>query len=335
METREKVFIKLLHNEVFVYFSDALKNMLSKVPDSILKKIEEIRLRADKPIIITGSFGELLLGINGIANDVNDSYCVLSSEILRIFEAMCENSVYAVQEELRNGFITIKGGHRIGITGRVIHEGKCIRNIKYFSGINIRLSRQVPGAADGVMNYIIKGNSVFHTIVISPPQCGKTTLIRDIARQISSGIQNNGFNGMKVGIVDERSEIAACYKGVPQNDVGIRTDILDCCPKSIGMITLLRSMSPQVIVTDELGSKEDRYAVMQVINAGVKLITSAHGSNIDEVSERPEISEIFKNKVFERIIILSNIDGPGTIEQVVDGKTMNVIFGREEVCCLK
>lgn len=328
METREKNISKILREQVFVHFSETLSNIFNNIPDSILDSIEEIRFRSNKPIIITGGFGELFLNGDGIAGILNNLYHITPQEIFEIFGSMCENSIYAVQEELRNGFITIKGGHRIGLTGQVVLEEKRIKNIKHLSGLNIRISRQIKGVADNLISHLIFDNSIFHTLIISPPQCGKTTLIRDIARQISSGIKRYNFNGIKVGIVDERSEIAACYKGVPQNDVGIRTDVLDCCPKSKGMIMLLRSMSPQVIVTDELGSAEDKDAVIQVINAGIKLITSIHGSCIEEVSIRPEISEIFEKNFFERIIVLSNRNGPGTIEEIIDGKSkQNLLLG--------
>ena len=122
-------------------------------------------------------------------------------------------------------------------------------------------------------------------MIISPPQCGKTTLLRDIIRQISDGNTTLGLRGHKVGVVDERSELAGCYKGVPQNDIGLRTDVLDGCPKAKGMIMLIRSMSPNIIATDEVGTREDIFAIEEALNAGIKIITTVHGKNLEEVSE--------------------------------------------------
>ena len=176
--------------------------------------------------------------------------------------------------------------------------------------------------------YFKKNGSVYNTLIISPPGCGKTTLLRDLSRVVSSGSQKFGFNGLKVGIIDERSEIAACYKGVSQNEIGVRTDVLDGCPKAVGMSMMLRSMSPQVIVTDEIGNQGDKEAVMRILNAGVKIITTAHGFNISELKTRQEVLGLIEEKAFERFIVLSNILGPGTIEEIVDGTIMKIIVRR-------
>ncbi len=184
------------------------------------------------------------------------------------------------------------------------------------------------GCAGRIMRYLVKGSSgVYNTLIISPPQCGKTTLLRDIARSLSDGMPELAFQGVKVGIVDERSELAACYKGLPQNDVGLRTDVLDGCLKSLGMTMMIRSMSPSVIITDEIGCEGDREAVLGVLNAGIKIITSAHGYNISELKSRREVLRLIEDKVFERYVVLGSSRGPGTLTEIVDGSTMKVLTG--------
>lgn len=323
--------IKSIEREIFNFLAREIGNTLGKVGQDSLNSIEEIRLRAGKPLMIQNASGEWFVDAGGgLARKQGNSFIVRQEEIIKTLELMSENSIYAYQEEIRSGFITLKGGHRVGITGRVVLEGNHIKNIKDVSGLNIRVCREVVGCSARVMKYLVNNkNEVYNALIISPPQCGKTTILRDIARNISDGTEEYGFKGLKVGIVDERSEIAACHRGVAQNRVGTRTDVLDGCPKSVGMILMLRSMSPQVIITDEIGNTGDREAVMQVINAGVKIITTAHGYNISELKTRREVLNLMDEGVFEKYIVLSNARGPGTLEEVVDGRTMKIEYRRE------
>ena len=199
-----------------------------------------------------------------------------------------------------------------------ILNGNQIQGMKYISCINVRLAHQIKGCADPVMPYIQKKDWVAHTLIISPPRCGKTTLLRDIIRQISNG--REGVPGMTVGVVDERSELAGCYQGIPQNDLGIRTDILDGCPKAEGMQMLLRSMSPSVVAVDELGGVEDFKAVEAVINCGCKLIATSHGSSLEDIARQPLFQKLLDMQVFERYILLGRQDRPGVVEGIFDGK---------------
>jgi stage III sporulation protein AA len=170
------------------------------------------------------------------------------------------------------------------------------------------------------MKFIVNDKEILNTIIISPPKCGKTTLIRDISRNISNGLKADGtnLNGIKVCIVDERSEIGACYNGIPQMDVGLRTDILDNCPKSEGIMMAIRSMSPDVIVCDEIGTYKDVESILMAMNSGVKLITTIHGYDIEDLHKRPVFKEILENHVFERAIVLSGSQGVGTVEYIYD-----------------
>ena len=315
-------------NGILPFVSQGIRNTLEKVDKRVLESAEEIRLRAGKPLVIQQYLKEWFVSKRGNLDEFcSEPYIVDQSEISKTIEIMSENSIYAYQDEIKNGFITLKGGHRVGIAGKVVLDGNSIKNIKNISGLNIRISREIPGCSDHVINYILnKKGGIYNTLIISPPQCGKTTILRDLARKISDGICEAGFKGMKVGIVDERSEIAACYKGIPQNNVGIRTDVMDGCPKSLGMSMMIRSMSPQVIITDEIGGQGDKESIMSVINAGVKIIATAHGYNLTELKSRREVIGLMEEKVFERFLVLNNSKGPGTLAEVIDGLTYNVLY---------
>lgn len=319
----------LLHFErdILQYISPSIRNILKMIDITKLDSLEEIRLRAGKPLMIHTMGEEWFVGQGGqLSADGASCVFVSQEEIIKSLELMCENSLYAYQEEIKNGFLTLRGGHRVGIAGRAVLDGAQLKFIKDVSSLNIRMSRQVKGCAEKLLKYLVASpQDIYSTLIISPPQCGKTTMLRDIARQLGDGITSMNFKGVKIGIIDERCEIAACYKGVPQNDVGCRTDVLDGCPKQAGMSILLRAMSPQVVITDEIGNQGDFDAVMKVVNAGIRLITTAHGYNISEMKSRQEVLHLIEKKVFERIIVLDNSKGPGTLKEIVNGTNMEVI----------
>lgn len=296
--------------------------------------IQEIRLRVDKPLeVILNNKYCFVDSASNIVNKNSEGIIVSSENINSCLSLMSNYSIYSIEDELRNGFITLKGGHRVGVTGKIVVENGYIKTMKNISGLNIRFAREIKGAADKVLPYLIKDNQVYHTLIVSPPQCGKTTLIRDLARQISNGIDKYNFKGLKVGIVDERSEIAGCYMGTPQNDVGIRTDVLDTCPKSYGIIMLIRAMSPDVIITDEIGTKEDISAVHQSLSAGIKIITTVHGEDLKDLKNKPLFCELIERGIFERIVILSNKSGVGTVEDILDGSSLKSIFYGSNAKC--
>ena len=216
------------------------------------------------------------------------------------------------------GYITLKGGHRVGITGNVvIKEGKVI-NISYISSLNFRIAKQILGASDKIIRYVLnyETNNIYSTLIVSAPGVGKTTLLRDLIRRISNGIEQTGFKAINVGLVDERGEIAAMYRGIPQNDVGQRTDILDGIPKALGMTMLIRSMAPKVIVADEIGSIEEVEAIKYGICCGVKGIFTAHGATIEDIKLNPALNKLIENCCFERIIFLSDKKEKCGIEKI-------------------
>lgn len=280
-------------------------------------KLQELRLRINEPLIVIYDNREYFVTCHGTRTTVAVDACIVqASDIRETLEFISNYSMYAYEDEVRQGFITIQGGHRVGLAGKVVLESGRIKCVKHISFINIRMSHQVKGCSYKVLPYIMNGGDVSHTLIISPPRCGKTTLLRDIIRAVSDG--NDDFPGMTVGVVDERSEIGACYRGVPQNDVGIRTDILDCCPKSYGMLMLIRSMSPQVIAVDEIGGRDDIDAIYSVINCGCKLIATVHGNSIDDIRIRPGLRKLVEERIFERYIVLNNRYGVGEVQAIFD-----------------
>ena len=274
-------------------------------------RLYEIRLRAGRPLFLTYDKGECFLRTKG-----REPYVVTREDLKETLEYVSGYSLYAYEDELRQGYMSVQGGHRVGVTGKVILDGDRIRGMKYISCINLRLAHEIRGCADPVMGYIRKENWTAHTLLISPPRCGKTTLLRDMIRQLSNGFGK--IPGVTVGVVDERSELAGCYQGIPQNDLGIRTDVLDGCPKAHGMQMLIRSMSPSVVAVDELGREEDFKAVESVIYSGCKLIATAHGASLEEIFSTPFFGRLRKMKVFERYILLGKEQRAGTIRGIYD-----------------
>lgn len=296
---------KIDTKEIFNILPQNIRHALEGI--SNLKELQEIRIKVDKPLIFQVGSKELI-----------NKYIPVSEDLKTIVQRMSNYSIYAFEEEIKQGYITIRGGHRVGICGQCVVEKNGIKTIRNIASLNIRICREVLNCSDEIMEYIVNKNEVINTIIISPPKCGKTTLIRDIARNISDGIEKVKFYGKKVCIIDERSEIAACFNGVPQLNVGLRTDILDGCPKSEGIMMAIRSMSPDVIVCDEIGSNKDMESILTALNSGVNLITTIHGYDIEDLYSRPIFKDIIENKVFKRTIVLSNKKGAGTIEYIYD-----------------
>ncbi|MEC0089959.1 stage III sporulation protein AA [Paenibacillus macquariensis] len=299
-------------------FPEPIRSLLEQLPSTLLDRLEEIRIREGRPLEINAGGEHHFLTLGGkLTHRVEESYKPGGVETHRLLDRISNHSLYTMEEELRKGFITIPGGHRIGLAGRTVLSGGKVEHLRDISGFNVRIAREICGAADAILPHLIdkKEKRMKHTLILSPPQHGKTTLIRDIARQISSGSYGDSTvkgSGMKVGIIDERSEIAGSLRGVPSFDVGPRTDVMDGCPKAEGMMMMIRSMSPEVVIVDEVGRPEDVEAIIEALHAGISVIATAHGSSVDELSQRPAMAALMTNQLFERYVILNRSAGKPT-----------------------
>ena len=276
-----------------------LQAKIETLPNNVINNFEEIRLKSRQDTLIISEGREISL---------HDGKNITPEILEETLNRLLDYSYYAYEDELSKGYITIEGGHRVGICGRVTLKGDKVHLIKDVSSLNIRRSRQIIGASQKVINSVCN-DRISNTLIISPPKCGKTTILRDLARALSN-------KGYRVGICDERSEIAGSYNGETTYDLGSRTDILDGCPKAEGIIMLIRAMSPDVIITDEIGKKEDVGAIEAALCAGVKTITTIHGSSYEDIANSA-VGELVKNHIFETLIFLSANPATGTVKKIM------------------
>jgi len=263
--------------------------------DIDINSLTEIRLRVNQKLRFR--YGTM---------EIEKPYIVILQDITDILKKVSTNSIYSIQNEINNGYITAPGGNRIGLVGEVVIDNGEIKNVKNILSMNVRLCHEVIGCSDCIINTIYKNKEVLNTLIISPPGCGKTTILRDIVRTISN-------DGKNVGIVDERNEIAAVYKGATTLDVGTRTDVISNVNKPYGINILTRSMGLEVIATDEIGSKEDMLSIVHAMQSGVKVIATAHGGIGNNLPY--DLQRLINERYFDAVIYLSK--KIGKIEKVI------------------
>lgn len=285
-----------------------LRGAAMKLEDSEKIRIEEFRLRAGRKFTVYMQGGEKI---------VSPGIDVRHEEVRTVLELATQSSVHTAQASIREGYVTVCGGHRIGVCGTAVRTEKNISGLRDFSSVAIRIAKEILGAAEDVERAVVCDDGIKNTIIISPPGCGKTTMLRDLVRRISN-------QGQRVSLVDERGEIAAKYKGICRFDVGCCTDVLDGAEKAEGALLMLKAMSPDVIALDEITAEKDVAAISSVYNCGVGIIATAHGEGVETLFRRQIYKELKEQGVFKLAVVLKkdggkyvhtieNIDGVGNI----------------------
>jgi len=296
------------------YTGVRIREALLNLPDSLKEVAGEIRLRCGRPIMVSGLFGDIFLSENGIESYIltENALKVSINDIEECFRIICGYSVHTHQSSICGGYVTVSGGHRAGIVGTAVNIGGDINSVRDISSINIRIARQYKGAANELFEHI-KNNSSNSVLIAGPPSSGKTTVLRDLARILSS--EQGGYQ--KTVIIDEREEIAACCDGVPQNDIGISSDVISGYSKGTAVMIALRSMSPQKIVLDEIVSDEEVSAIEAGLNAGVDFYLSVHAGDENELICKKQIISLIKNRAFSCVVFLHGKDKPGKISKII------------------
>lgn len=256
---------------------------------------EEVRLRAGEEMTVLLPWGERTCGIR-VEQDDLETMCNLAAEFSR----------YSTMDTLCRGYITLKGGCRAGFCGTVVMKDGRAVNLRDFSSAVIRIAREKRGIADALVSQLFRNGGFRNTLILSPPGGGKTTLMRELVRCLSAG---EATVGKRIGLADERGEIAALRQGIPQLDVGPRTDVLDGCPKAEAVMMLLRCMNPQIVAVDEITAREDLLAMTMAANCGVGLLATIHAESVEELKRKPLYAELLAAGVFSLAICLHTENG--------------------------
>jgi len=295
MQMSNRLYLKKCYGQAVQSLPPRLRSYAMRQPDEIQCCASEFRLRAGQHLVITTPQEEIL---------VRSDTPVRHEELSTMLEMVTEGSLHSVTESLKNGYITISGGHRIGLCGTAVTKQNEITFIKNLSSASVRIARELKGSADDVLPQILQNGVFENTLIISAPGYGKTTLLRDLIRQLS-----DGEHKYRISLIDERGEVAAKWHGVPQLNVGRNTDVLDGASKSEAIMLLLRAMSPQIIAMDEITAPSDLEALRFASHCGVALLATAHGYDIDCLMSRPLYREMLESNIFQQCVVISVENG--------------------------
>jgi len=288
------------YDEVIKNLDSSLFEILKLIPNNYKENVREIRLRLNRPIVLVLNDGMYAVSKDGMAsqNFQENSFIVSKDILFRSFNKICKYSIYSYQNDLKRGFITLKGGHRVGICATAIYNSdEKIENIKDISSLNIRISKNLIGVADKILYKIKDFKGI---LVAGPPESGKTTYLRDIARSLSLG---KFEKKQKVVVLDERNEFSGSHCGMFQNDIGF-CDVLNSYSKVDGINLSIRNLSPEIIVCDEIDLKKDLEALFLGLNSGVKFICSVHSGSIEELLSKKAVHSILQSGAFDKIVLL-------------------------------
>ncbi len=301
------------YEQVIGVISPQLRQSLERVADSFQEAVQEIRLRAEQPLILVINQHHYLLDDKGnLMMQRNGKELLCSYECLQqTFRGICGYSIHTHQREIVRGYVTLKGGHRAGFGATAVEQNGVVTSLKEVSSINIRVARQVFGAADSLVSRAKQGG----LLLVGRPGSGKTTLLRDLARQLSG---DGCSPGEKVVILDERGELAAVWDGIPQNDIGINTDVLNGFSKATAMEMAVRCLSPDVVICDEIGSCGEAETMMGCLHAGVRVVASVHANHLAELAKKPWIMMLLQAGVFDFIAVIDRANGKGKIERICE-----------------
>ena len=281
---------------------------------SLAERTIELRLGENRPMLLLDQRRDYYITQDGSVTLSPAGALSMKPEECRDFmDYITKFSAYAFADELKNGFLTLKGGYRVGIAGRTVVSDGMISGFGCCSSFCIRIPRAVRGSASDLSRRIRDGGRFLNTLIVSPPGMGKTTLLRDLARVL--GTDGPSRPGLRIAVIDERSEISGGL-GSRRFDVGAKTDVLDGCPKSQGIILALRSLNPQVIMTDEVGRLEDATALEDAMNCGVGIVATAHGGGMEDILRRPVLRSMVESGLFHLFVVIDGSRGIGAITEI-------------------
>lgn len=301
-------------DNIISYISPRIQMYLKKLSEPMIENIQEIRLRSDRPVVIVTSTGSSFLTLSGKTSYIYSTNCVISSEneIIDTVNKMCGYSMHSHYEDIMNGYITLPNGSRVGLCGTAVYEKEQVKSIKNINSINIRIPRTVLGVSEPIFNNVYKGK-LKNLLIVGPPSSGKTTMLRDLAFQLSSGRMGKYH---KICVVDERKELFPSQQDI--RTLGPNTDVLLGFPKGKGISMAVRTLSPDVIICDEMGTPEEASEVLNGVNCGTKFALSIHADNVEELKNKKVFKEFFELNAIDKIIFLTDASSPCKISKIIN-----------------